>query len=88
MRRRSESLESLAVLHPNAAGLDIGAREIWASVPPGRANEPVQRFGTFTPDLQNLVDWLVQNGVDTVALERRARGCIGYQYLRCWKHAG
>ena len=67
--KRPATLENLAVVHPNAAGLDIGAREIWACVPPGRDVETVKRFNTFTPDLQALADWLVACGVDPVALE-------------------
>lgn len=69
MAKRSKSLEKLEIVHPNAAGLDIGAREIWVCVPAGCDPEPVRRFGTFTPDLQALVKWLVQCGVDTVAME-------------------
>ena len=56
-------------VHPNTAGLDIGAREIWACVPSDRGPEPVRRFGTFTPDLVALAGWLIQCGVDTVAME-------------------
>ena len=67
--KRPATLENLAVVHPNAAGLDIGAREIWACVPPGRDVETVKRFNTFTPDLQALADWLVACGVDTGAME-------------------
>jgi transposase len=61
--------EGLKVIHPNAAGLDIGSEEIWAAVAPDRTAEPVRKFGTFTPDLQALADWLIACGVDTVALE-------------------
>ena len=57
------------MIHPNAAGLDIGSEEIWAAVAPERTAEPVRKFGTFTPDLQALADWLIACGVDTVALE-------------------
>ena len=63
------SLDSLQLVQPNAAGLDIRAREIWACVPLGRARESVRMFGTFTPDLHALADWLVACGVDTVAME-------------------
>lgn len=45
--KRPTPLENLAVVHPNAAGLDIGSREIWASVPPVRAEETVKRFNTL-----------------------------------------
>ncbi len=61
--------EGLKVIHPNAAGLDIGSAEIWAAVAPDRTAEPVRKFGTFTPDLQALADWLIACSVDTVALE-------------------
>jgi transposase len=67
--QRPGPLETLAIIHPNAAGLDIGSREIWASVPTDRGPEPVRRFGTFTPDLERLVAWLVRCQIDTVALE-------------------
>lgn len=62
-------IEDLKIMHPHAAGLDIGAREIWACVPSASTAENVRAFGTFTIDLQALADWLVACGVDTVALE-------------------
>src|SRR5258708_2978577 len=69
MKKRTKPLEQLAVVHPNAAGLDIGAREIWACTPPNGESENVRPFETFTPDLHQLADWLEQHGVDTVAME-------------------
>jgi transposase len=69
MGKANRTLESLDTIHPNAAGLDIGAREIWACVPADRDAERVRPFGTFTPDLGRLVDWLVKCGVDSVAME-------------------
>jgi transposase len=65
----STAWEGLKVVHPNAAGLDIGAAEIWAAVPPDRVSEPVRMFETFTSDLRALANWLVNCGVDTVAME-------------------
>jgi len=56
-------------LNPNAAGLDIGSAEIWAAVPSDRDPEPVRPFGTFTPDLNALADWLQACGITTVAME-------------------
>jgi hypothetical protein len=69
MKQERTWLEELMVVHPNAAGLDIGAREIWACVPPDREGETVCSFGTFTPDLAQLASWLEQHEVDTVAME-------------------
>lgn len=62
-------LETLGIVHPNAAGIDLGSREIWVALPPDRAEQTVRCFGTFTPDLHALADWLVENRIDTVAME-------------------
>lgn len=62
-------LEDRPVLEPNAAGIDVGAREMFVAVPPGRDQNPVRVFATFTEDLEHLADWLTQCGVTTVALE-------------------
>jgi hypothetical protein len=68
-------LEDRPVLEPNAAGIDVGAREMFVAVPPGRDENPVRVFATFTEDLERLTDWLEQCGVTTVALE--STGSIG-----------
>lgn len=57
------------VVHPHAAGLDISQDEIWACVPTDQDGGLVQAFGTFTPDLHALADWLAEHQVDTVAME-------------------
>jgi transposase len=62
-------LDGLPSIHPNAAGMDIGSEEIVVAVPSDLNAEPVRAFGTFTPDLEALVAWLVACGIDTVALE-------------------
>ena len=46
-------------VNPHAAGLDIGSEEIGACVPEDRDDQPVRSFGTFTPDLFGLAEWLV-----------------------------
>jgi transposase len=56
-------------VNPHAAGLDIGSEEIWACVPEDRDAEPVRAFGTFTPDLYALADWLAACRIETVAME-------------------
>jgi transposase len=54
-------------LHPTAAGIDIGARELVVAVPTDRDAAAVRALATCTPDLHALVDWLLQGGIDTVA---------------------
>jgi transposase len=68
-RRKGLCLEDRPVLEPNAAGVDVGAREMFVAVPPGRDENPVRVFRTFTEDLEQLADWLAQCGVTTVAME-------------------
>ncbi len=57
------------IVHPHAAGIDIGANEIYVAVDPQRDQQPVRRFATFTEELHALADWLQRCGIDTVAME-------------------
>ena len=68
-KKRTSSVVSLPVLRSNAAGIDIGAREIYVAVPPDRGPHPVRAFPTFTSDLLELADWLKQCRIQTVAME-------------------
>jgi transposase len=61
--------ENIPILNPNAAGMDIGAEEIYVAVPADRDEQPVQRFATFTGELGRLSEWLKQCHIDTVAME-------------------
>jgi len=61
---------SLKTIQPNAAGIDLGSREHWVAGPPlPDASPNVQRFGTTTPELLRLADWLEQHQIATVAME-------------------
>lgn len=68
-RRKRIEFDVLKQIRPNAAGIDVGATEMYVCVPPERATERVRSFGTFTPELQSLVAWLKACGVTTVAME-------------------
>jgi transposase len=57
------------MIHPDAAGIDIGATEIFVAVPTARDENPVRSFPTFTQDLNALADWLHCCGIKTVAME-------------------
>lgn len=69
MANRQKILEPMQVIYPNAAGLDIGSTEIMVAIPPDREGETVRSFGTYTPDLKALADWLKENQVTHVAME-------------------
>jgi len=68
-RRRVTRPVTMPILRPNAAGIDIGATEIYVCVPLDRDPQPIRRFGTFTEDLHALTDWLTRCGVTSVAME-------------------
>lgn len=68
-KKRAVNFDVLQQIQPNAAGIDIGAEEIYVCVPLGRDDERIRVFPTFTSDLRRLADWLVQCGVETVAME-------------------
>jgi transposase len=59
----------LKIVHPKAAGIDVGKEEHWVAVPPELDAEAVQSFGGFTRDLEEMADWLVDRGVQTVAMQ-------------------
>lgn len=61
--------KEMPMVHPDAAGIDIGSRSHWVAVPADRAAEPVCEFSSFTGDLNRLADWLVRCGIKTVAME-------------------
>ncbi len=60
---------SLEIVHPNAAGIDIGNAAHYVAVPPDRDRQAVRRFECFTEDLKKMADWLIQCGIDTVAMQ-------------------
>jgi len=62
-------VNALEQINPNAAGIDIGAEEIYVAVPPDRDTESVRSFPTFTADLRRLVEWLKACRIETVAME-------------------
>ena len=69
-KKNKRPIRSLETIQPNAAGIDLGSREHWVAGPPQDDKAPnVERFGTTTPELLRLADWLTQQGVKTVAME-------------------
>ena len=65
---QSEDL-SLQVVHPDAAGIDIGNESHYVAVPPTRDSQPVRRFGCTTAELKAMADWLKQCKIRTIALQ-------------------
>jgi transposase len=65
-KRISKHLEQVNLF---AAGIDIGSQSHYVSVPEELATESVREFSCFTGDLNRMADWLVEIGIQTVAME-------------------
>lgn len=63
------STQGLPVVNPHAAGADIGAQQIYVCISGPDHTQIVRTFGTYTADLHALADWLVENGIQTIAME-------------------
>jgi transposase len=72
-RRVAPSTQPKALINPtlraDAAGIDIGSAEFVVALPPGRCERWVRTFESFTCGVHALRDWLVANGIKTVAME-------------------
>jgi hypothetical protein len=61
---------SLEVVHPDAAGIDIGNECHYVAVPSKRDPEqPLRRFGCVTAELKTMAEWLKQCRIRTVAMQ-------------------
>src|SRR5262250_1522722 len=70
MMRKMQSADlSLEVVHPDAAGIDIGNESHYVAVPPDRDSHPVQCFGCTTAELKAMASWLNLCGIRTVAMQ-------------------
>ena len=65
-KRISKFLEQVNLY---AAGIDIGSQSHYVSVPDELASESVREYSCFTGDLNRMADWLVEIGIQTVAME-------------------
>ena len=68
-RRLQSENPGLEVVHPHAAGIDVGNSAHYVAVRPDCDPQPVRRFECFTADLYRLADWLQDCGAQTVALQ-------------------
>jgi transposase len=69
MRKMQTEDLSLDVIHPDAAGIDIGNESHYVSVPPSRDSQSVREFGCTTAELKAMAAWLKQCRIQTVAMQ-------------------
>jgi transposase len=68
-RRLNFEDPGLEVVHPNAAGIDIGNESHFVAIPPDRNAVPIREFGSWTADLREMASWLKEHGIRTVAMQ-------------------
>src|SRR5690348_14721175 len=59
--------QTLPVVHPFAAGIDVGSTIHYVAI--GQGAEDIRSFGCYTEDLHALSDWLKAQGINTIAME-------------------
>jgi transposase len=70
----------MPLLHPHAAGIDVGAEEHGVCVPADRDAQPSQTLSAFPWDLQRLADWVTACRITTVAMES-----TGVDWMPLWQ---
>lgn len=55
------------IINPNAAGIDIGGRSHFVAI--NQEHSDVREFGVYAQDTKELLKWLLDNDVRTVAME-------------------
>src|SRR3989442_493022 len=68
-KKTKSTPEDMPLVHPHAAGIDVGAEEHWVCVPADRDVQPIQKFSAFTCDLYRLADWLTACRITTVVMD-------------------
>ena len=84
-RKTSKGLR-LEVVNSNAAGIDISPKEMQVCVPVDRDKNSNRKFGVYTEDLNNIVEWLKSCHIDTVAME--STGVYWLPIFRVLKDSG
>lgn len=80
-RRLNSSDPGLQVIHPDAAGIDIGNESHFVAIPPDRDTTPIREFGSWTADLHEMAHWLKKHGITTVAMQSTGVYWIAVQEL-------
>lgn len=68
-RSKKQNLNEFNIVNPNAAGIDVSSKDYVVSVPADRDKNHIRTFGAFTCDLKIIANWLIECGIDTVAME-------------------
>jgi len=69
-QKKVKSLDSkIDIINPNCAGIDIGSRSHFVAVPSDRSETPVREFSSTTNGVMEMVQWLKECKIVSVAME-------------------
>lgn len=68
-KQQQSDYNSLPVLFPDTAGIDIGSKSHFVAVPADRDPRPVREFSSFTSSLYEMSKWLKECKIKTVIIE-------------------
>ena len=54
-------MKGMQVIHPNACGIDVGSKFHMVAI--GLAEEEIRKFGVYTKDHTQVIEWLKANKV-------------------------
>ncbi|WP_245536007.1 hypothetical protein [Psychroflexus torquis] len=57
----------MKIINSNAAGINIGSRSHFVAI--NQVNANGREFGVYAEDMKDLVRWLLENDIKTVAME-------------------
>lgn len=64
-RRLQSANSGLEVVHPHAAGIDVGNGAHYAAVRPEKDAQPVRRFECFTADLYRMAEQIGKRNAES-----------------------
>jgi len=72
--------KDVSIIKPDSAGIDIGSRSHYVAVPPDRCEGHVREFSSVTGGLLEMVKWLKECSITTVAIES-----TGSYWIPCYE---
>jgi transposase len=65
----AKNVVEMPLVNPHAAGIDVGDAAHAVAVPEGASSQRVRTFGTMTCNLIEIILWLKESAIKTVAIE-------------------
>jgi transposase len=69
LQKSKKHSQGLPVINPHVAGIDVGDTQYDVAISDGITGFELREYPTFTEDLIDLVKWLKDEGITTVAIE-------------------